>query len=126
MGYVNERVPEEEKKAYMIPGYKEITPSYWTIDKEKNIKLFKYWTNMDAPKEIYFAFVWEEKVIDIILIKDVKGNVVQWNMKGMSVSEEILPKRETVLDELRQALKAFGLFGHNIENAPKIEIKVNF
>lgn len=126
MGYVNERVPEEEKKAYMIPGYKEITPFCWTIDKEKNIKLFDYWTNIDNPKEIHFAMIWNEIVVDIVLVKNVKGNSVRWDLKGISIPDSLLSIREEVIDELRQAIRTFGLFGYEIRKTVDVETVANF
>ncbi len=52
----------------MIPGYKkERTPGIWTIDKEKDYILFKYYTDRDNFVDEYFAFVYKGRVIDMIM-----------------------------------------------------------
>lgn len=126
MAYVNERVLEEEKRAYMIPEYKEITPSYLTIDREKNTKLFKYWTNIDEPDEISFAFVYQEMVTDMVLIKDVEENMVTWNLKSIRIPDELLSQKQEVMEELRKALKTYGLFGYQFGKPRNTETVVNF
>lgn len=114
MAYVNERVPKEEARGYMIPNYKEIVPFSWTIDREKDIKLFKYWANMDDPSEIYFALVWKGMVIKVVLRKEVVENTVIWHLKALNIPEEYSLEKEKVLVELRQALKEYGLSGYMI------------
>jgi len=126
MAYVNEMISEEEKRAYMIPGYKEITPSILTIDREKNTKLFKYWTNIDEPKEISFAFVYQELVTDMILVKSVEKNTVTWSLKSIWMPNELLSQKQDVMEELRKALKTYGLFGYEIRKTIDIETVVNF
>jgi len=126
MAYVNEIIPEEEKRTYMIPGYKEITPSILTIDREKNIKLFKYWTNIDEPHEVSFAFVYQENVVKMVLIKHVKENTVTWNLKSIRIPDELLSQKQEVMDELRKALKTYGLFGYQLGKPRNTETVVNF
>lgn len=126
MAYVNERVPEEEKKAYMIPGYKEITPFCWTIDKEKNIKLFDYWTNIDNPSEQYFAFVWGDVVVKLTLLQSGRDNTVTWNLRSIKIPNDLVEKREEILAELREALRVYGMFGYEIRKTPDVEVVINF
>ena len=126
MAYVNELVPEEELRTYMIPGYREITPRCWTIDKEKSTKLFWYWTNIDEPQEQFFVFVHQEVVIDMVLIKHVRENTVTWNLKSITIPDELLPQKQEMMDEIRKALKTYGLFGYQFGKPRNTETVVNF
>lgn len=128
MAYVNERVPKEEARGYMIPNYKEIVPFSWTIDREKDIKLFDYWTNIDEPDEMYFALVWKEVIIKVILKQEFVGDyTVQWSLKSMSIPKGCYLSKEQVLLELREALKEYGAFGYMIiKRTVKTEIICNF
>ena len=114
MGYINERVPKEEVKSYRISEYREEKPRFWTIDREKDIKFFRYWTNIDDPEESYYALVWGDMVIDVTLRKRVKGNVVTWSFSGMIIPKESTLRREEVLAELKEILKVYGVFGNGI------------
>ena len=114
MGYINERVPKEEVKSYRISEYREEKPFCWTIDREKDIKFFKYWTNIDDPEESYYALVWGDIVIDLTLRQRVKGNVVTWSFSGMIIPKESILRKEEVLTELKEILKAYGVFGYTM------------
>ena len=126
MAYVNELIVEAEKKTYMIPGYKKITPSCWTIDKEKDIKLFDYWTNIDEPDEISFAFVYQEMVTKMVLVCVAEKNTVTWNLKSIRIPDELLSQKQEVMVELRKALKTYGLFGYQFGKPRNTETVVNF
>ena len=112
MGYINERVPKEEVKSYRISEYREEKPFCWTIDREKDIKFFKYWTNIDDPEESYYALVWGDTVMKVILRQRVKSNVVTWSFSGISIPKESTLRREEVLAELEEILRAYGVFGN--------------
>ncbi len=114
MGYVNERVPKEEVRSYRISKYREEKPFCWTIDREKDIKFFEYWTNIDDPDEMYFALIWKDIVIDITLRQHVKENIVTWNLEGLIIPKESTLRKEEVLAELKEILKAYGVFGYTI------------
>ena len=116
MGYINERVPKEEVKSYRMSKYRETKPRSWTIDREKNIKFWEYWTNIDDPEESYYALVWGDMVIDVTLRKRVKGNVVTWSFSGISIPKESTLRREEVLAELKEILKVYGILGYTRRN----------
>lgn len=87
MGFVNERVPENERKDFKIPSYyKVVTPKYWTIDREKSIILFKYWTNIDEPSEKYFAFIWKDEIVNL---REVLKNDNITSINGVSKQQFI-------------------------------------
>lgn len=107
MAYVIERIPKEEWRGYKIPGYKEIVPHKWVIDREKDIKLFKYWTNIDEPHEEYFALIWKSEVMKVVLIKDfVAENTVRWRLY------QIWRGPDELLSELRDAMEIYGFSGN--------------
>ena len=45
MAFVNERIPKNERREFQISKYEKKTPSKWTINREKNIILFKCGSN---------------------------------------------------------------------------------
>ena len=114
MGYINERVPKEEVKSYRMSKYRETKPRSWTIDREKNIKFWEYWTNIDDPEERDFALVWGDILIDLTLRKRVKNNVVTWSFSGMIIPKESTLRKEEVLAELKEILKVYGVFGYTM------------
>ena len=116
MGYVNERVPKEEAKSYRISEYRETKPYSWTIDREKDIKFWEYWTNIDDPEESYYALVWGGIVMKVILRQRVKNKVVTWSLRALSIPKEHTLRREEVLAELKEILKAYGVFGYRLRN----------
>lgn len=109
MAYVIEMIPKEEQRGYMIPGYKEIVPYSWVIDREKDVKLFKYWTSIEEPHEEYFALIWKEQVIKVVLIHDFIGeDIVRWKLY------QYLNEPDEVMKELREAMKAYKYSGSPI------------
>lgn len=112
MAYINEYVPEGEKRSFLIPGYrKEHIVGAWTIDKEKDYILFNYYTDRDNPVDEYFAFVYKGRVIDMVLNgrEFVDPYTRKWKITRISIPEDL--NREEVLSELRKALKAYGCYG---------------
>ena len=116
MAYINEFVPEGEERSFLIPGYKkEHTPGVWTIDKEKDYILFKYYTDRDNPVDKYFAFVYKGRVIDMVLdgSEFVDSDTRKWKITRIFIPEDL--NREEVLSELRKALMAYGATGNPIK-----------
>ena len=112
MAYINEYVPEGEKRSFLIPGYTtERTVSKWTIDKEKDYILFKYLRDRDNPIDEYFAFVYKGRVIDMVLngSEFIDPDIKKWKITRISIPEDL--NREEVLSELRKALMAYGCYG---------------
>lgn len=128
MAYINEMIPKEERKGYMIPNYKEIKPVTWTINKEKDIKLFKYWNNIDDSAEKYFALVWKDAVIKVILRGEfIEDNTIMWKLQGISIPYNCGLGEKEVLAELREALKAYAGFGYLfVERTIKTETITDF
>ena len=111
MAYVNELVPEEKARGFLIPGYKEVIPRIITIDKEKDYIFFKYYTDRDNPVDEYFAFVYKGKVIKMILNGEefVDPNTEKWKITSIDIPKYMNKKH--VLAELRKAVVAYGCTG---------------
>ena len=121
MAFVNERLSEKERRSFMVPDYKEITPKSWTIDKDTDTILFHYWTSLDKPHEDYFAFVYKGTVNKVVMIKDfVDGFTVRWRKYyDISLSCE-------AIDELRKAFLVYGIRGNTSVNNCKTKVIVEF
>ncbi len=127
MAFINERVPKEQKKEFTIPNYKTITPSKWTIDKEKQIYLFKYWTNIDKPNEEYFALIINENVITVKLWCEVEHpNIVKWSVVNINISSECEFDKNTILEILREAMKTYGMSGFQFYDEGPIKTIIKF
>lgn len=121
MGYVVEWISEKEKRSYTVFGHREITPSYWVINKEKNIKLFQAWTGIDEPHEVYFVFLFRDKVWEIILTKKfLDENTIIWK----EYQALVLPNE--VLEEFREAIRAYKLTGCPFLNEEGLKVVVGF
>ena len=115
MAFEIERVPKDERgNEYILPGWSSTAHPgmFWTIDRERNIILFKFRTPVDWPDQPYFAFIWKDHPISVQLKKHLPGNnTVEWSLIELSLPKEIENCREEVLVDLREAMKTFGLFG---------------
>ena len=114
MAFEIEWVPdEEENKEYVLPEWGAVKHRmFWTIDHEKNIKLFKFYTPVDWPDQPYFAFIWKDHPIKVQLKKYLPGNnTVEWSLIQLCLPKVIANCREEVLADLREAMKTFKLFG---------------
>lgn len=129
MAFFNERIPKEERCEYIL-SHRTITPKSWTIDKDRNIKLFKYWSNIDDPNEKLFALIWHEYVIEIVMYQKMQGNTVYWYLKGINIPKEINSVEQDILIDLRNAMKIYGCgyqFSNWItESDVEVEIKLCF
>ena len=128
MGFVNERVPENERKDFKIPSYyKVVTPKYWTIDREKSIILFKYWTNIDEPSEKYFAFIWKDEIVNLTFICEIPDvNTVKWSIKNISIPKPVEGEKNKILDELREAMSVYGFSGYSFAKVKAEEVIIDF
>ena len=89
MAYVNEKIPKEEIKEYIMPDYGKKMPYSRTIDKEKNMMILTYGRNIDEPSEEHFVLMKDEKIIfSAVLWQDVDENTVIWSMCGYKVWKE--------------------------------------
>lgn len=127
MAFVNERIPLDERREFQISKYEKKTPSKWTIDREKNIILFKVSTNRDEPYEIKFGFIWEDVVIKVVFIQETfMPNIVKWTLKSIYIPDEHREREEKILQDLRSAMHVYGIAGLQVHRGGPIEVIVNF
>ena len=88
MAFVNEMIPQNERREFQVSKYEKKTPYFWTINREKNTISFKFETNRDEPAETEFGFVWKDAVFKVILIKETfMPNIVKWTIKNFYIPE---------------------------------------
>lgn len=127
MAFVNELVPKEQRREITIPNYKTFKPSSWTIDKERDIILYNYWTNIDEPNEEYFALVTKDSVIKVRLWCEVEHpDIVKWSLLSLDIPRNCLPDNNTVRGILREALQAYGMSGFEFGDSEPIETIIKF
>lgn len=127
MAFVNERIPLDERREFQISKYEKKTPSKWTIDREKNIILFRLSTNRDKPSEIAFGFVWENIIFKVVFIKETfMPNIVKWTIKSFYIPDEYKGKKEAILQELRNAMHIYGYAGLQFYDEGPVEVITNF
>ena len=128
MAFINERISDGERKEYLINGNRRVKPKYWTIDRERKIKFFDYWTNIDEPEQKYFALVIEENVYDILLRRELnsKPESVVWNLIYIRWTDEQFAEKEYITDILRDALRTYGVSGFEYGEIKPIDVIVNF
>lgn len=111
MAFKNIKIPKESIKEYEVDG-EIIEPWFCTIDEEKNIILFDYGTVYEEPDEIYFALIWENKIIKSKLHqKVVNKNTTIWELLAINIPKDIEIFREEIIADLREAMKVYGFNG---------------
>ena len=134
MGFINEPIPKNMIRSYKIPNYREITPRFWTIDKERNIFMFDYWTDIDPPHMEYFAFYWNDICFKAVMLSSfIDGYTVEWHLYSFDQAEkkEVLINKQDVLKDLREAFKVYGVSGYSypVPNAvprPSTKVVISF
>lgn len=134
MGFVNEPMPRDQRQTYEIPDYRAITPGRWTVDKERDIFLFIYWTNIDNPSEKYFAFYWKNVCFKAVMWSSfVDDNTIEWGLLSLEQAEkkDLLINKQEVLNDLREAFKVYGVSGYRfpVPNAiprPSTKVIISF
>lgn len=127
MAFVNEMIPQNERREFQISKYEKKTPYFWTINREKNTILFKFETNRDEPAETEFGFVWKDAVFKVILIKETfMPNIVKWTIKNFYIPNEYKEKKEEILQELRDAMREYGFSGFQFYNKEPAEVIIDF
>ena len=104
-------------------------PWYWTIDKERKMYLFGTSSDRDYPDENVFVFVWNNKnyLVQFNLSFE-DGNTVVWNIPDHYLIDSVFPycEEEHFLDDLREALVAYGMYEGPDNANRKHNIKFNF
>lgn len=115
MAFVNERILEEQRMEYQINESRKENPSSWTIDKDKNVKFFRYWTDIDNPSQKYFALIWKGRAFEVRLKSELcKPNAIKWDLMQISLPKELENSKNEILQDLREALLVYGFEGFKI------------
>lgn len=143
MAFVNERLTSEQKEIFNslkikkpIFGFGRIIrevdmelPWYWTIDKERKMYLMSTSYDRDYPDERVFVFIWNNKNYLVQFNISVEnGYTVVWNIPKHYLINEVYPycKDNHFLDDLREALVAYGVTGNPNTSNKKCSTKCNF
>lgn len=130
MGFINQKIPNDENLVYDIPHFRPVELSQRTIDVEKDVFMFNYWTNIDYPDEEYFALYWKGICFDIIMEKSfLDGYTIKWELCSIEQldHEDKVVNLEEVKKDLRDAFMVYGVrgFEYKVPNAvPHPDIKV--
>ncbi|MBQ9610787.1 MAG: hypothetical protein IJV15_15265 [Lachnospiraceae bacterium] len=89
MGFVNERVEEKDRRTFKNKWGKQITPSKWTINKEKNEILFCAGKNRESNFCYDFLFYYEGDIIEIATTRSVKDGICIWSFLSIFVPSKI-------------------------------------
>lgn len=122
MAFVNEYVSEEDIKKY---GLEAIDKRYfradykteWTRDKERDMYLrFMRHGGEDGVSQQIFAFYWMGNLLEVGVtfqgggMRDGK-RWKWWTLRYLSLPKELELHREEILEDLRDAMSAYGAAG---------------
>lgn len=142
MAFINEKLTSEQIKEFNswnlkrpIFGFGRIireidmeTPLKWTIDKERRMYLIPTSYDKDYFDEHVFIFIWKNKNYLVQFnISFEDGNTGVWNVPKKYLIDNTFPycTEEHFLDDLRDALFAYGIYGTDDINGTS-SIKCNF
>jgi hypothetical protein len=124
MRFVREKISGEDIVAY---GLKEINDDFfvvgfsngWVIDRSRNIYLRWMRYYREDPSEAQFTFFWKDVLLDLNLFSshppddDTFERKTTWTLATipLALTPELKVHREQILNDLREALIAYGSFG---------------
>lgn len=127
MFFINERLTLEQRAEFnswgiMQPFFgfgrviseKPLKPRYWTVDTEREIYLLDTSYDGDYPDEHVFIFIWNKKDYRVQFYRRLeKDGVVVWELPKKYLIDSVFPycEQEQFLDDLRDALTAYGFDG---------------
>lgn len=116
MAFQIERVSKDErKKEYVLPEWGgTVNPGmYWTVNDDRSVKLFRFHRPIEQSDQPYFALIWKDHPVKVQLKEHILQNdTVEWSLLQLCMPKSIVNLREEVLEDLRVAMKTFGLFGN--------------
>lgn len=126
MAFVNDLLKDHEIREYKISDYNIIEPGAGTIDRDKNLKLFYTGHPHEDMVENYFAFIWDERLIRVTMERTLTETSVIWKLKAIDIPRKSDLDRDEVVNELRNAMKAYGLKGYSIVPYDDVEVEIDF
>ncbi len=143
MAFINEELTKEQQEEFnswgiTYPLYglgqflREVEmrpPQEWTVDKERKIYLLRLYPLRDYYEENVFIFLWHGKKYIVQFRESFEnGNDVIWNIPENYMSKDIVfpySEEEGFIDDLRDALTAYGDYGE-VEENEKNRTRCNF
>ena len=140
MGFMNEKIPEEERwrlrpelfhslvdKRLLTEGPFRL--SEWTIDRERDILLLRLGGGIGEDMPKYLALMWGGKLVKISGFEEVErknGDLyLTWSEVGIESSSEPLESIDRV--EFRKIMReAFAVYGSNLNGEKFKSITVEF
>ena len=115
MAYRNVELPWGQERTFVVPGWGERKPGNLTIDEEKDYVLFEGVVDKDRPDEKPFYFYFKGEIVSLLLNGDeyVNDNTVKWKLLDINIPGSL--DRGEVFEELRKALKVYGVNGWSKE-----------
>ena len=135
MAFVSELISEEEKSKLNPESYRtrfgqSAALWKWSIDHERNAFLIGLGSQGPGDNNLYsFALTWNRNVIRVQGRMEAKGNNesgyhVQWALLPIELSSQLELHRIAVLQMIREALEAHGLYGNReIVSSMNVEIR---
>ena len=152
MAFKNEYLTEEEKKEIkeMMIGYTPDSggkygahmyyPSWWAVDRERNLKFFHTFYNRDDSTDEFFALLTSEseKPIYIEMRRTWEDEVMIWKLEGLFLPEDLRKKADAMtkeekhkycgywLDIMKEALVVYGYGGNPEDDYSDFEVKFDY
>lgn len=135
MAFISERITEEDAVYFNAFAFKDVVGNplkayWWAVDKERNMFLFpRGGGSFDIP--ICFGFYWDGDLIDIEVIKNVKGSryknnlEIYWVIKKIIISKQVEEKVDhynDILNLIEQAFMGLGTTGIGYDKMTKINV----
>jgi len=133
MAFVNIRLTTEQREEFVkknisnpiSPVLPPLNPALWTIDKDKDVYLFKIGTHRDYPYDVLFYYSWKD--CDMILPlkrKYVSPYICAWDLKTEWKQPINNIKDRAIQCEMINDLK-LALTEHRLEGNPDIKEDTN-
>ena len=149
--FVNDYLTDEEQEMFRkraipngahwrggILGYEGCDDVRCTIDRENHVYLFNIEKHHDAEDLDVenFKLVWDylgkNKGIAFTMKREFVGeykfgigNDIVWNNFNLYLSDELYPKREIIVDKIKEAMRTYGL-GGRAGTIPRYKIEFDF
>lgn len=124
MAFKNCKLSDDELRKYE-PGYpwlqKEFIPTGGTIDRENDIRLFKYGNGpVREPSDLYqFIFDYKGTPLKVQLRQELKGNDVYWRNCQIECVNDFKYDYDEVKQVLRDAMKVYAYVGFTLPQLMK-------
>ena len=136
MSFVLEEIPQEDIAQY---GLQEINDAMvvvgfgngWVIDRERNIYLRWIRFDLEYRSEMKFTFFWKGSLLELAIKSVLTGEgttsrSIIWKMDyALILPAELEPHRIELLQDLRDALRAYKNFGVD-SSSTRFEAKFEF